>query len=141
MVEFAIILPIFLILVFGMIEFSILFYDKAVITNASREGARLGTMYREMRPPIQEIRDRVKSYCQTYLITFQSGHVIGDSDIALTVNGAPYDPATFKDGDVLNVEVRYPYTFLVFPNIAAILGGADWRSGINLVANSQMRGE
>ena len=45
-VEFAIILPLLLILVFGIIEFSILFYDKAMITNASREGARVGIVYR-----------------------------------------------------------------------------------------------
>ena len=39
-VEFAIILPLLIILIFGMVEYSVLFYDKAVITNASREGAR-----------------------------------------------------------------------------------------------------
>jgi len=36
-VEFAIILPILILILFGIIEFSILFYDKAVITNASRD--------------------------------------------------------------------------------------------------------
>ena len=40
MVEFAIVLPLLLIFVFGIIEFSLLFYNKAVLTNASREGAR-----------------------------------------------------------------------------------------------------
>jgi Flp pilus assembly protein TadG len=41
-VEFAIILPILILLVFGIIEFSLALYDKAMITNASREGARAG---------------------------------------------------------------------------------------------------
>ena len=39
-VEFAIVLPLLLVFVFGIIEFGFLLYDKAVITNASREGAR-----------------------------------------------------------------------------------------------------
>jgi Flp pilus assembly protein TadG len=41
-VEFAIVLPFLVLLVFGMIEFGILYYNQQVITNASREGARAG---------------------------------------------------------------------------------------------------
>ena len=44
-VEFAIVLPVLVLLIFGMIEFSTLLYDKGVITNASREGARAGIVY------------------------------------------------------------------------------------------------
>lgn len=42
LVEFAIVLPLLLILVGGFIEFGVLFYNKQLITNASREGARAG---------------------------------------------------------------------------------------------------
>ncbi len=45
-VEFALVLPLLLVLVFGIIEFSIFLYDKAVITNASREGAQAGDVAR-----------------------------------------------------------------------------------------------
>ena len=45
-VEFAIILPILLIILFGIMEYGIVLYDKAVITNASREGARSGIAYK-----------------------------------------------------------------------------------------------
>jgi Flp pilus assembly protein TadG len=45
LVEFALILPIFLALVFGMISFSIALYDKTVLTLAAREGARRGALY------------------------------------------------------------------------------------------------
>lgn len=44
-VEFAIVLPVLLIFIFGIIEFGFLLYDQAVITNASREGARSGVVY------------------------------------------------------------------------------------------------
>lgn len=39
-VEFAIVLPLLVLLVFGSIEFGLLLYNKQVITNAGREGAR-----------------------------------------------------------------------------------------------------
>lgn len=39
-VEFALILPLLLLLLFGIINFGILMYDQAVVTNAAREGAR-----------------------------------------------------------------------------------------------------
>ena len=44
-IEFAIILPLFLFICLGIIEFSVLLYDKAMITNASREGARKGILF------------------------------------------------------------------------------------------------
>jgi Flp pilus assembly protein TadG len=44
-VEFAIVLPLLLLLLFGIIEFSIVLYDKAILTNASREAAREGVVY------------------------------------------------------------------------------------------------
>ncbi|HWR00819.1 MAG TPA: TadE/TadG family type IV pilus assembly protein [Chlorobaculum sp.] len=45
LVEFALILPVFLLLLFGMVTFSIALYDKTVLTMATREGARAGAKY------------------------------------------------------------------------------------------------
>ena len=44
MVEFALILPVFLLLVFGMIFYSLALYDKIILTMAVREGARAGAI-------------------------------------------------------------------------------------------------
>jgi len=44
-VEFAIILPILLLLVFGIIDFGHAWYMDHLLSNASREGARYGTRY------------------------------------------------------------------------------------------------
>ena len=43
-VEFALVLPFFLALLLLIIDFGFLVYNKAVITNASREAARAGTV-------------------------------------------------------------------------------------------------
>ena len=45
LVEFALILPLFLTLLFGVVTFSIALYDKTVLTMATREGARAGAKY------------------------------------------------------------------------------------------------
>lgn len=39
-VEFALVLPVLLLVLFGIINFGALMYDQAVVTNAAREGAR-----------------------------------------------------------------------------------------------------
>jgi len=41
-VEFAVVLPLLMLLICGTIEFGVLFYNKQVVTNASREAVRAG---------------------------------------------------------------------------------------------------
>ena len=44
-VEFAMIMPIFLLLVFGIVDLGHAWYVRQLVANASREGARYGTRY------------------------------------------------------------------------------------------------
>ena len=127
LVEFAIVLPLLLVLVFGMIEFSILFYDKAVITNASREGARAGIVYDfPNRISTGGIETIVGNYCSGRLITFGS-----TNQETTTVSGP-----CINAGDTISVTVTYPYDFLVLPNFVETLTGS-----INLSAATIMRCE
>ena len=127
LVEFAIVLPLLLVLVFGMIEFSIMFYDKAVITNASREGARAGIVYDfPDRISTGDIETIVGNYCSGRLITFGS-----TNQETTTVSG----PCT-NAGDTITVSVTYPYDFLVLPNFITTLAGS-----IDLSAVTTMRCE
>ena len=74
MIEFALVLPVLLIVLLGTVEFSLLLYNKAMITNASREGARLGIVYRPggglTHPICGDIGTRAQQYAQNHLITF-----------------------------------------------------------------------
>lgn len=127
LVEFAIVLPLLLVLVFGMIEFSIMFYDKAVITNAGREGARAGIVYDfPARISTGDIETIVGNYCSGRLITFGS-----TNQETTTVSG----PCT-NAGDTITVTVTYPYDFLVLPNFVTTLTGS-----IDLSAVTTMRCE
>lgn len=128
-VEFAICLPLLILLIFGIIEFSVLLYDQAVITNASREGARAGIVYAHPnRITDPEIKSVVMTYCQDNLITFGSG--------VLSAENVTVGRTTDLSGDPLTVTVSYSYDFLVMPSfISSLLGG------IQLSANTVMRME
>lgn len=126
-VEFAIVLPVLVMLLFGIIEFSILLYDKAVITNASREGARAGICFNGLSASeITGDNGVVDKYCADNLITF--GSLTDITTEASGVGGASGTPCT--------VTVKYNYGFLVLPNFISELTG-----GINLTAQTVMRNE
>lgn len=125
-IEFAIVLPLLLILLFGIIEFSLILYNKAMLTNASREGARAGIVASSPRVPDSEIRRIVKNYCKNYLITFGSD-TLEDGDIVISRAGNNF-------GDDLTVTVNYRYDFLVLPKFITNAIGP-----INLVAQTVMK--
>jgi len=126
-IEFAIVLPLLILLVFGIIEFSVLLYDKAMITNASREGARAGIVFNVPdRISDGEIINVVNNYCQNYLINFDGTSAVS-TNITRTGDSA---------GDPLIVTVSYRYDFLVLPNFISSL-----TDGITLEANTVMRME
>jgi Flp pilus assembly protein TadG len=124
LVEFAIVLPLLLMLVFGMIEFSIMFYDKAVITNASREGARAGIVYDfPDRISTDDIETIVGNYCGGRLITFGSTNQETTTVIGPCINA----------GDTITVTVTYPYDFLVLPNFVTTLTGPMDLSAVTIM--------
>jgi hypothetical protein len=144
LVEFAIVLPLLLLLIFGMIEFSLLLYNKAVITNASREAARAGIVYTPQDEDMdidawnakreEDIEKIASDYCADYLITFS------DEVTPLTVDLAS-PPCVENSGDDLVVEVTYQYGFLVFPDIVAGFFSGDGSSDLTLEARTTMRCE
>jgi Flp pilus assembly protein TadG len=111
-VEFALILFPLVLLVFGTIEFSTLLYDKAMITNASREGARAGIVYSYPdRIADGEIVNVINTYCGDHMISLG-----GDSSVSTTITRAGN-----ASGDTLTVRVSYIYNFLVLPNLMTSL--------------------
>ncbi len=144
MVEFAIVLPLLLIITFGIIEFGLIMYDKAMITNASREGARSGIVARyaivgadSVYDPMteNEIRDKVNAY----LGGINSNYLTSLGALAQATTSASWDPSLptgTSSGAYLTVTVSYPYTFLVLPKFVTALTGQ-----INLAATTVMRME
>lgn len=150
-IEFALIAPLLFVLTFGIIEFGLLLFDKAVLTNASREGARAAiirnfavnadntTTYSPLSET--EIEDVVTAYANNYLINLG---VAGDNDltsddITITYLGSSGGNAPEIGGRV-TVDVQYTYDFLVFPNLAELIGGS-FDGTISLVGTTVMRME
>ena len=103
-VEFAIIFPLFVLLLIGMLEFGLAIWRQAILTNASREGARAGIVSRIPRPTDADITTVV----QTYL----TGSGLDPTATTISITGTD---GSF--GDPLTVEVQYPNRFFVLPNL------------------------
>jgi Flp pilus assembly protein TadG len=119
LVEFAILAPLFVVLLFGLVEFGLAIYNKGVVTNASREGARFGVVYATPRKTQGEIMAKVQEYLTK----------AGFTDTAsIDVTGAQGN-----SGNPLSVTVTYPYHFQVLPNFVA-----DFTGSPDLTANTVM---
>ena len=105
-VEFALMFPIFLLLVFSAYELGIFLYDKQVITNAAREGARFGVIMRVERPSESDIQDKVLEWSVTLV-----GVSLEADDI--TVVGA-----AGNSGTPLTVTVDTPFPFPLLSNFS-----------------------
>ncbi len=95
-VEFALVLPILLAVLVGGIDASLALYDKAVITNASREGARAGIVARNPLLTDAQIQGVVNQYAQGVVsfgaqpaqptVLIQKSSLNGDPTLKVTVS-------------------------------------------------------
>ncbi|MDF2445888.1 MAG: pilus assembly protein [Moraxellaceae bacterium] len=127
-IEFAFVLPLLLILFFGIVEFSVAFYNKAIITNASREAARSGIVYVGPGTRLSDERIRAIALASSQgLITFNH------RDAAPTVAIAVTDSPDFEQ-DLLTVTVHYQYSGL---GLGAILTAVT--EPMDLTASTTMK--
>jgi len=111
-VEFALILPLLILVVFGIIEFGLLLYNQQVITNASREGARAGIVVGLNRSSGEHetiSENTATNYCSSHLVTFSNN--LSPLSIFSSTSGASVS------GDDLTVAATYLYDFLILSNI------------------------
>ncbi len=101
-IEFALLLPILLLTLFGIIEFGLLFYNQQVLTNASREGARAGISWAD----VTTIQQVAVNYSQGNMITFDTVKPLPTVNVEPTTGGTAFQ-------DDLTVTVNYIYDFLV----------------------------
>jgi Flp pilus assembly protein TadG len=137
-VEFALVLPLLVIFVFGIIEFGLLLYNKQVITNASREGARAGIVSQTPRVTVAEMQTVVQNYAVPHLVTFTGGVVLPTTTVQNNTSGGN-QCVSFSDN--LTVTVTYPYTFLALSNLMNLLGPSTLGPSLTLTAQTVMRCE
>jgi Flp pilus assembly protein TadG len=130
-VEFAIVVSLFFLLVFGIIDFGMGFQQWNATSNAAREGARKAAV----DPSIADIEARVRD----------SVPYLDQSRLSVAVTCAPgggptYGPCPSSDswteGDLVKVTVDYGYRFIT--PLGAMIGMG---SSMNLHSESEVRFE
>lgn len=107
-VEFAIVAPVFFLLVFGMIEYGRMVMVQQVLTNASREGAR------------QAVLDGSTTALVTTVVT---GYLSSSSITGATVTVTPDPPGNAAFGEPVTVTVSVAFSQVSWIPSPMFLGG------------------
>ncbi len=121
LVEFALVLPIFLLLVFAIIDFGVGFHAWLTVTNSAREGARLGAVRGSASDIEQRVRDTADSLDQ--------------ANLAVTVTNAQG-----SSGQSVVVDVDYDYTLITpLDNILGMISGGSIGPTLTFSSTADMR--
>ena len=118
MVETALIIPFFLLLLFAIINFGLAFARYQLVANAAREGAREATLFRSPCKDSDIIRD-----VRTAVNRFTGRLGVQDGQLIPTVTGRMLGASSDStgplcDADTLNVRVEYTNSFGVLGSLA-----------------------
>ncbi|TMK32482.1 MAG: pilus assembly protein [Actinobacteria bacterium] len=98
MTEFAIVLPILVVLLFGIIQFGIAFNNYVTVTDAARAGARMAAVSRNSSDPVGACTNQVRS----------SASDLDQSKLIVSCSSA------WTAGSDVTVDVQYPYSIDLF---------------------------
>jgi len=122
LIEFAVVMPILLLIVAGIIDFGMMFRTYEAVENAAREGARVGVLpgYADV-----DVQNRVDAYLTAAGLSGTHTTTVQNVTVATTAG-------TFT---ARSVTLSYTYNFVVLPGFGTNFGS------INLKARSVMRTE
>lgn len=127
LVEFSMILPIFLILIFALVDFGRGFYTWQVVTNAAREGARAAAVQSDSATVDAKIR---AAYCSNY----PSSCSLDSSKMTITktnIQGAR--------GSEASVDISYAFSYVTpIGSFMKFIGGGSLAAP-TISAHSSMR--
>ena len=95
MVEFALVVPILCLVLFGVIQFGVLYKDYVTLTDATRAGARKAAVSRHEADPVGATQAKVQSSASGLDLT----------KLNVTVSAAP----AWEHGADVTVAATYPY--------------------------------
>jgi TadE-like protein len=127
-VEMALVLPLLLILVFAIGEFGVAFTQWQTLTNAAREGARVGVVFRGAGCNAGTVSAEIQAAVDDYVAA--SGLRTGDVSLTPAPTGV-----CGGTGTPLTVNATVPYQFQMLPGLAGL------EPEITLGATSVMRNE
>jgi Flp pilus assembly protein TadG len=133
--ELALILPIFLLLVFGVLEFGHAWYMRQMLSNASREGARYGTRYQTNSSGTRKLPSSLTPSIAHYIQNSSSDNggnggyglsalLPSDANLTVTVSGAGFTESNVDNlpGEDLTVKVGATKNWLVLGSLISTFG-------------------
>jgi Flp pilus assembly protein TadG len=121
LVEFALIIPLFLLLMFAIVDFGMGFYSWITVTNAAREGARIGAVGADSATIQQRVKDTAGS--------------LNNSNLTISVSNAQGN-----SGETVGVTVHYNYQLITpLSSLMGLVSGGSIGPNINFASTSQMR--
>ena len=133
LVEFALLVPIFLILMFAIVDFGMGFHSWITVTNSAREGARLGAVQATTDDIIQRVEDTSDLINEDAKMTVTVG--CGPSS-----DPPPTDPCPSLPGDSVVVQVEYDYDLITpLASLIAFLSGDIIGPTLTLSSTAEMR--
>lgn len=116
-VELALLMPLFLLVVAAVIDFGLLFWEQAVLTNAVREGARAAAKAADQGfgPAAELTQTQVREVVQNYLNRFGLKNLEGQ---ALTLDAGNFSYTWTDTGSGIYLTVvlqRVPYRLMLLP--------------------------
>ena len=141
-VELALALPLLLLLIAGVVDLGMLYWEKQVLTNATREGAR--AVIRAQGAGVAtlsqaQVRQVVRNYLDRFFLKDLSGQnlVLGSGNFSYTWTNT-------GTGIIITVQLsQIPYRMLFLPHSQALFGGTRQTGDdiFNLRAQTTMAAE
>ena len=127
LIEMALVIPVLLLVIAAIMDFGFLFLQYEVVTNAAREGARVGILPNYQ---IADITRRVQDYLTAGGLAGTAATGVAFKNVTLGGSGL--------NVSVVTVTVRYPGQFMFLGPISTLIRGGPY-GNVTLRASSNMR--
>ena len=125
LVEFALLVPIFLMLLFAIVDFGMGFHSWITVTNSAREGARLGAVHATTEKIIERVEDTATLINE-------------DTNMEVFVTNAA--DAGGQPGESVVVKVDYDYDLITpLASLVAFISGDIIGPTLTLSSTAEMR--
>jgi len=121
LVEFALVAPIFLLVLFAIVDFGMAFHAWITVTNSAREGARVGAVQGSAAAIEQRVRD--------------TADTLDQGNLTVSVQGAQGQP-----GQSVVVTAQYDYPLITpLADLLNLISGGAIPTTFNLDSTADMR--
>jgi Flp pilus assembly protein TadG len=124
LVEFALVVPVFLLVLFAIVDFGMAFHAWITVTNSAREGGRLGSVHASAAAIEQRVRD--------------TADTLDQDNLSVTVTNA--DDQGGQPGESVVVDVSYSYSLMTpLADLLNLVSGGTIPDTLSLDSVAEMR--